>query len=82
MINHLWGNFVDQKTLLESRDDTIVKLHAKVSQLESAAAASGKGSGAAVGAGGKKNPLSSTSHPVRVLMFAQPVSLILTMPFS
>lgn len=66
MINHLWGNFVDQKTLLESRDDTIVKLHAKVSQLESAAAvaASGKGSGAAIGAGGKKNPLSSISHPV------------------
>lgn len=66
VINHLWGNFVDQKTLLESRDDTIVKLHAKVSQLESAAAAvaGGKGSGAAVGAGGKKNPLSSISHPV------------------
>jgi hypothetical protein len=42
---------VDQKALLESRDETIVKLHARLSQLESPV---------------KKNPLTSLSHPVRV----------------
>ena len=57
MIDRLWGDLMDHKALLENRDETIVKLHAKVSQLES-------NNHSAPNSIVKKS-LSSISHPVR-----------------
>lgn len=48
----MWADFVKQRTLLEEREDTISKLHARLSVLEE---------------GAKRGPVNSISHPVREL---------------
>jgi HEAT repeat protein len=52
VIDHVWADFVNQKALLEERDETISKLYARLTALEDAS---------------KRGPLTSLSHPVRPL---------------
>lgn len=57
---------MDQKALLENRDETIVKLHTKVGQLESTASSNSAVGGGATPSALAKKSLSSISHPVRI----------------